>query len=441
MKTRIFTLLGLLVIAGLLLAACAPQPAAPDPTPPPGDVPTPPPPDVPFTPPDDPIGVVTIPPGDPMHIGFWGVISGPDASLGEDSRRGVQIAMDDRGNELLGRPIQLTSEDAGCNAEGGTAAATRLSVDTSIVGLVGSNCSSEASAGVPILCEAGMATVSMSNTAPPFTDPDQRGPGGVLENTFACYLRTAHSDAVQGRVAALFAYEELGLRTAATIHDGSVYAEALQQVFADTFRELGGTITSQEAVGPTDVDMRPVLTRIAADQPEIIYHPIFIAAGGHVVSQSREIAGLEDVVLMGADGTFSADFVAAAGAAAEGVYLSSPDVTAFTERYDHFLEKHRQLFGEEPLSIFHAHAYDAAEILFQAIERAAVVGPDGTIYVGRQALRDELFATRNYPGMIGALSCDQYGDCSAPVIAVYQVTERELGGPWPPEAPVWVPEQ
>jgi branched-chain amino acid transport system substrate-binding protein len=185
--------------------------------------------------------------------------------------------------------------------------------------------------------------------------------------------------------------------------------------------------------------MRPVLTRIAADEPEIIYFPIFTAAGGHITSQAREISGLEDTHLMGADGMFSGDFVAAAGEAAEGVFLSSPDVSAFTGRYDTFLEKHRAMFGTEPLSIFHAHAYDAAMILFQAIERAAVEGPDGTLYIGRQALYDQVLATRNYEGLIGTLACDQYGDCSSPVIAVYQVTAREVGGEWPPVAPIWEP--
>jgi branched-chain amino acid transport system substrate-binding protein len=425
MNKRIFAYIAFLIVASMLFAACAPA-ATPTPV-------------EEFTPPTDPIAVIAIPPGDPIHVGFWGVISGPDASLGQDSRNGVEIAIDDLGGELLGRPIRLTAEDSGCNAEGGTAAATRLSVDTSIVGLIGSNCSSEAAAGVPILAEAGLLTISMSNTAPPFTDPEQRGPGGPLNQSFRLYARTAHSDAVQGAVAAQFAYDHLGLRVAATIHDGSPYAEALQRVFSDTFREMGGTVTSQEAVSPTDVDMRPVLTRIAADEPEIIYFPIFTAAGGHITSQAREISGLEDTHLMGADGMFSGDFVAAAGEAAEGVFLSSPDVSAFTGRYDTFLEKHRAMFGTEPLSIFHAHAYDAAMILFQAIERAAVEGPDGTLYIGRQALYDQVLATRNYEGLIGTLACDQYGDCSSPVIAVYQVTAREVGGEWPPVAPIWEP--
>lgn len=416
---RLFALLSLLVVASMLFAACAPAAPAIECT--------------------DAIGCVEIAPGDPIHIAFWGVIAGPDASLGEDSKRGVEIAIDDRGGKLLDRDIRLSAEDAGCNAEGGTAAATKLSVDTTLVALVGSNCSSEAAAGVPILTNAGLVTVSPSNTRPAFTDPAQRGPGGVLEKDFAGYLRTAHSDAVQGAVAAQFAYNELGLRKAATIHDGSPYAEALQGVFADKFRELGGTVTSQEAVSPTDTDMRAVLTKIAADTPEIIYYPIFTVAGGHVTAQAKEVAGLEEAVLMGADGMFSPEFVTAAGPAAEGMYLSSPDFTAFAGGYDAFLEKHRAKYGGEPLSIFHAHAYDAANIIFNAIEKVAVTAPDGTILIGRQALRDALFATSNYNGLIGTLSCNQYGDCSSPMIAVYQVTAREVGGQWPPEAPIWRP--
>ncbi len=91
------------------------------------------------------------------------------------------------------------------------------------------------------------------------------------------YLRTAHNDKVQGAAAAKFAWEKLGVKKAATIHDGSLYAQSLQQVFADEFKKLGGEITAQESVDPNQTDMSGVLTSIAAGAPELIYHPIFIA--------------------------------------------------------------------------------------------------------------------------------------------------------------------
>src|SRR5690606_15901185 len=32
--------------------------------------------------PEDPLGVIAIPAGEPLHVAFWGVLSGPDSSLG-----------------------------------------------------------------------------------------------------------------------------------------------------------------------------------------------------------------------------------------------------------------------------------------------------------------------------------------------------------------------
>ena len=55
---------------------------------------------------------------------------------------------------------------------------------------------------------------------------------------------------------------------------------------------------------------------IATGNPDIIYYPIFIAEGGFVTTQAKEVAGLEDTVLAGADGMISPDFISAAGDAA-----------------------------------------------------------------------------------------------------------------------------
>jgi branched-chain amino acid transport system substrate-binding protein len=381
---------------------------------------------------EDPMGVIKIKKGDPIHIANWMVVAGPDASLGTDTKRGVEIAVDDIGGKLLGHPIKLSTQDTGCNAEGGQAAATKLASDPTIVAAIGSNCSSEARPGAPLLWKAGIATVSPSNTAPYLTDP-KRGP------EYEGYLRTAHNDKVQGAVAAEFAIKKLGVKKAATIHDGSVYAEQLQGVFAETFKKLGGTITAQEAVAPTDTDMRPVLTKIATGKPEFIYYPIFIAAGGHITRQVKEVSGLEKVYLMGADGVFSPDFYKAAGDTAIGMFHSSPDFSAFAAGYKDFLAKHQKKYGEKPLAPFHAHGYDAAMMIFAAIKKVGKTGPDGTLCIGRKALRDALYATKDMKGLTGNLTCNKFGDCADPRIAVYITTADNVKKGEMPSVPFWKP--
>jgi branched-chain amino acid transport system substrate-binding protein len=166
--------------------------------------------------------------------------------------------------------------------------------------------------------------------------------------------------------------------------------------------------------------MGSMLTRVAATGPELIYYPIFIAAGGHVTAQARETPGLEDVHLMGADGMFSPQFWEAAGPAAIGMYHSSPDFSLFGEKYPAFLERHEAKYGEKVLAPFHAHAYDAAMLIFGAINQVAIDAGGGKLLIPKKAMRDALFATADYDGLTGRLTCKAYGDCAAPVIAVYE---------------------
>jgi branched-chain amino acid transport system substrate-binding protein len=421
---RTFALLSVLIMAAMILAACGtPATEAPAPTAA-GPAPT--------TPPEpaafectDAIGCVDIAPGDPIHLAWAETVSGATAPLGEDARGGTEIAIDDIGGVLLGHPISWTGEDTGCNPEGGQAAGTKLAADPTIIAIFGTTCSSEARAAMPMISAAGMVMISAANTNPDLTNPDHpdHWPG---------YLRTAHNDNFQGALAAEFAYSELGVTTAATVHDGSPYAESLQRVFAESFIALGGTITAQEAIAPDDTDMTGVLTSIAADSPGLIYFPIFEPAGGFFTAQAKGTPGLEDTVLMVADGLFSNTFGPNAGPAAIGMYMSGPYVSG--DAYQELLAKWDAKYGGVPPSGYHAFAYDAGNIVFQAIEKVAVVDADGTVHIGRQALRDAMYGTTDFPGLTGTLSCDANGDCATgEALAVYQYTEAEVsGGHFPP---------
>ncbi|NOZ49290.1 MAG: ABC transporter substrate-binding protein, partial [Chloroflexi bacterium] len=135
------------------------------------------------------MGCVEVGPNDPVRIGYALVVSGPNETLGVDSRRGIEIAIDDRG-KVLGHAIELVGEDALCSAEGGQTAATKLASDSTLMGVIGTNCSSAGEPAAAIISDAGMVLISPSNTAPSLTDPATHQAG---------YLRTAHNDKVQGR--------------------------------------------------------------------------------------------------------------------------------------------------------------------------------------------------------------------------------------------------
>jgi branched-chain amino acid transport system substrate-binding protein len=372
---------------------------------------------------EDEFGCVEVAEGDPITLGTLLVISGENASLGQDSQNGVEIAADMRDREVAGHPIEFDHQDDLCAAEGGQTGGQALASNEQVVAVIGTSCSSAAEPASQILSEAGIVLISPSNTAPNLTDPATHQP---------FYLRTAHNDEIQGAAMADFVTSELQAQSAATIHDGSPYAEGLANVFAEEFEAAGGTVTAQEAVNVGDRDMRPVLTSIAADAPDFLYYPVFVAEGGLITSQAREIGELDNSDLGGADGMLTADWISAAGEAnAEGVYLSGPDLEFSGSFYqDEFIPAYEEQFGETT-SVFHAHAFDATNMVLDAIE-AVAVEDGGTTYIPRTALKDELFSTSGYSGIIGELTCDENGDCNPGAsISVSIVENGDFSRIWP----------
>jgi branched-chain amino acid transport system substrate-binding protein len=373
----------------------------------------------------DEFGCVEVAEGDPIIIGTELVITGANESLGLDSQYGARVANSLR-PEIAGHEVEFNHQDDGCSAEGGTAAARALVSEENIAGVIGTSCSSAGIPSAEILSAEGILLVSPSNTAPSLTAPETHEP---------FYARTAHNDSIQGLAMASFVCEVLGLTTAATIDDGSPYADQLAAVFAESFpSECDGTITAEEAITVGDTDFSGVLENIAADSPEFLYFPIFVAEGALITQQARETAGLEDTILAGADGIFTPDWLSAAGDAAEGVVLSGPDLAFSGDFYqDEFLPAYLEISGEtETISVFHAHAFDAYNLLADAIE-AVAFDEGGTTYIPRTALRDAFFATEGYEGVTGTLTCDENGDCADAKISVSEVQGGEFVRIWPEE--------
>jgi branched-chain amino acid transport system substrate-binding protein len=367
------------------------------------------------------LGAVTVEAGEAIQIRSLNAISGEVAFLGIPNENAVRMAVEDYG-QIGGHDVEVgTGLDDLCAAEGGQQAAQTIVADEQVVGVIGTSCSGAAAAASPVISEAGLAMISASNTSPSLTS-DLEGTAGA--DYYEGYYRTAHNDLFQGQAAANFVFNNLSLTKVALIHDGDPYTNGLTTAFENAYIELGGEITVHTAVTVGQTDMVPVLTEVAATGPELIFMPIFPAEATFIVQQIGGVSGLEEVELMGADGISVENFMNLPES--EGMYFSGPDTRFATNTNEstdltgeQFLADYQAEFGTAPSADFWGHAYDATTMLLSAIEEVAVEDGD-VLHIDRLALREAISAISGYNGLIGEISCDDFGDCGAAVISVFQ---------------------
>ena len=209
---------------------------------------------------------VIVAPGDPVVFGVSVGLSGEGiAPIGVDIKRGIEIAQSEAPTITINGvefAIELDVQDSQCNAEGGVAVATRFASDPSVVGVIGPMCSSACFPAAPIYDAAGYSSISPSCTN-----------GDLSRSGFTSFNRTASSDYVQGANTAYYVLTTLGITRAATIHDGSPYAEGLVDVFTETFTANGGEVVAADAVTVGDTLFQSLLNEIAESEPELIYFP------------------------------------------------------------------------------------------------------------------------------------------------------------------------
>jgi branched-chain amino acid transport system substrate-binding protein len=339
----------------------------------------------------------------------------PDSPYGIDALRGVEIAIAHKG-KLFGRPIELVKEDDLCSDKGGAEGATRLAADPSLVGVVGTSCSSATVMASRILSGVGTVLISPSSTAPSLTGPDTHEAG---------FLRTIYNDKAQGQALGDFAFTVLGAAKMITIHDGSPYAQELQQAACDTFMRLGGQCVKQIQIAPGQ-DMTQVLQEVALEKPDVLFFPLY-AVDGAAITNGASLAGITNTVLMSSDGLLSTDFIKQTEPASEGMYLSGP---ANAKEPQSFIDEYKARYGEAPIASYHLQGYDAATMLLNAVEQVAQ-SSGGTLYIPRQALRQAIFSTHGMQGLSGPLNCSETGDCAQPNIEIFQVVNSDFKGVYP----------
>jgi branched-chain amino acid transport system substrate-binding protein len=357
-----------------------------------------------------------------VKLGVIAPLTGPLSPLGLGIKNSVDLAVKQANAKgtISGYTVILDAQDDAATPATGANAANKLASDDTLGGVVGTLNSSVAQQVAPVLAKASIAQISPANTNPTLTRGQKflDAPARV----WPTYFRVCTTDAVQGPFAADYATKQAGFKTVVTIHDKKTYGQGLVQEFSKQFTKNGGKVISAETINPGERDFGTVASKTASAKPDFVYYGGEFPEAGPLSAQLRD-RGFKGP-LFGGDGIFDDNFIKGAGGKKADSDLAT-SVGAPTDKLDtakQFVADYKAGGYSEPFSAYGAFSYDAANILIQAFSKSLA---SGTVKDNRPKILDALNNTKNYSGVVGTTSFDQYGDTSNKVLTVYKVQSEK----------------
>lgn len=374
----------------------------------------------------DEIGCIHIPAGEPIQIGVLQTLTDDLAPIsGTDQVRGVELALAEQ-DRLLDHPLILQIEDELCSAEGGEAGANILLSNDQLVGVIGTTCDESASAAAPLFASAGWVMISGANTLPDLTRY-QGVTGASHTNGFA---RTIFNNEWQAITAANFVYQELGNPRVAILREATVDSLRLSESFANTLTNLGGTEPVIIELGTDSAGQQAAIEALVSAQVDLVYLPLSYLGTVDMVTRIRTTDELNNLTLLASTTALSDSFLGSVGDYGLGLYAAAPQ--PFTrDRYTNYREQFLTTYQTNPADPldYSVYAYDATQLLFRALEQVTQLRADGSLFIGRGALRQAVISSFAVEGASGLLTCDAFGlgDCGNAHMTIVQVQDPQLG--------------
>ncbi len=359
--------------------------------------------------------------GDELVVGVYGSLTGSDATFGQSTKMGVELAVAELEASAQGRigglHLRTVVEDDQGKAEEAATVVQKLINQDRVITVIGEVASSRSIAAAPICQSNGVPMISPSSTNPAVTEK-----GDFI-------FRMCFIDPFQGTVMAKFASQNLGLKRVAIMTDlKSDYSTGLAKYFTEAFKAAGGEIVAEQSYQAGDPDFSAALTAIKAKNPDGIFIPGYYTEVGLIARKAREL-GLSQV-LLGGDGWESEQLLQIGGESLNGAYYSNHFAADNPDpRLQAFLKAFKDKFGKEPDAIA-GLAYDAANVLMQSLTTLSTQDPAAFAALGsskagtpeRKAaqakLRDLIAATKGFAGVTGNITLDAQRNATKPAVVL-----------------------
>ncbi|MBC8016177.1 MAG: ABC transporter substrate-binding protein [Sporomusaceae bacterium] len=349
-----------------------------------------------------------------VKIGMVYELTGNTASYGTSAADGAKLAFKEinASGGVLGKQIKIITADNKGEPSESANAMTKVITQDKVIAVTGFTVSSCGIAGSSV-AENNKIPLVAAATVNPRVTVDERT-GKVKDYTFrACFI-----DSFQGTVGANFALNSLKTKKAAIMIDSSSdYSKGLAQIFKDVFTQGGGQVAAEEAYLQKDQDFKSILTKIKAQNPEVIYIPGYYEDVGKIVKQAREI-GIT-IPILGGDAWDSPKLVEIGGPQAlNNTYFTNFYSTQATNPESKaFVEAYKKEYGQLPDSMA-AMGYDAANLLVDAIKRANSADS--------AKIREALAATKDFKSVSGSMTLSATHDAIRGVVIIEMKDGKQI---------------
>lgn len=258
-----------------------------------------------------------------VSIGMVAPLTGQIASIGEQVKRGAEMAVADlnAAGGVNGEKIVLNLGDDACDPKQAVAAANQM-VAKGVVFVVGHVCSGSSIPASKVYAEEGILQITPASTAPAFTD---EGGWNVA--------RACGRDDAQGRVAGLYLAKAFAGKKVAILHDKSSYGKGLADKTKEAMNGAGLKEALYEAFSIGEKDYSSIVSKLKAAQVDAVYIGGLHTEAGLILRQMRD-QGLK-AQLVGGDAWVTEEFWAITGDIGEGVLMTfTPDATKLQDAAD-----------------------------------------------------------------------------------------------------------
>jgi branched-chain amino acid transport system substrate-binding protein len=297
-------------------------------------------------------------------LGFIGALSGPNAQLGINERNGATLAVDQANSSGKFKfKIQLDPQDSEGDPAKAPAAATALISDPNVIATIGPAFSGESKAVNPSFCQA----------TPPMPTVTASASNAELENQGnKCWHRIIPNDNVEGSQGADW-LARTGAKKVYVLSDLSTYGAGVAGTMASELKTKGVTVVTGGVDGTTTKNYNPIATTIANSGADALFYGGYDAQAA-LLAKALVAAGFKGRTVTG-NGGKSSIFTTGAGAAGNGWYFTcgcqdattAPPAAKFAADY--------QAMFKQPPSTYSPEAFDAANLLIDAISKASASGP------------------------------------------------------------------